>query len=59
MCKFCQFSHFILINYCNFESYQNMLAILDFSLLYHKLQLYLICDVHYTPFTCDKGLLNI
>jgi hypothetical protein len=42
MCKFCQISHFV------FESYQNMLTILGFSFLYHKLQLWYIV-MYITP----------
>ncbi len=49
---------FILKIYHNFESYQNMLIILGFYFLYHKLQLCFVCHAHYTPFTCGKGLLK-
>jgi hypothetical protein len=49
---------FQIENYHDFKSYQNMLIILSFSFLYHKLQLFYICYVHYTPFTCDKRLLK-
>jgi len=49
---------FILKNYHNSKSYQNMLTILGFNFFYHKLQLCFICDVQYTPFTCGKELLK-
>jgi hypothetical protein len=42
------------INILDFESYKNMLSILGFSFLYLK-----IFHAHYTPFTCDNGLLKI
>jgi hypothetical protein len=35
-----------------------MLTILVFNFLYHKFQFCFVCHVHYTPFTCGKGLLN-
>ncbi len=35
-----------------------MLITLGFCSLYHKLQLCFVCHAHYTPFTCDKRLLN-
>jgi hypothetical protein len=38
--------------------YENMLTILCFIFLYHKLQLCLKSHVHYTPLTCGKGLLK-
>ncbi len=59
VCTFCQILCFSLKNYHNFESYQNMLNILHFSFLYHKLQLCFIYYVHYTPSICDKPLLKI
>ncbi len=36
-----------------------MLIILGFCSLYHKLQFCFVCHAHYTPFTCDKGLLKL
>ncbi len=56
MCRFCQFFHFILKIYHNFRSYQNMLTILSFYFLYHKLQRYFVCHAHYSPFTCGKEI---
>jgi hypothetical protein len=35
-----------------------MITIVGFSFLYHRLQIYVVCHVHYTSFTCDKGLWN-
>ncbi len=51
-------STFILKSYHNFESYQNMLIILGFCVLYHYFVLFLVCHAHCTPFTCGKGLLK-
>jgi len=33
-----------------------MLTIVSFFFLYCKLQLFLVCHVHYISFTCGKGL---
>ncbi len=57
VCRFCQ--HFVLKNDHNFKSYQNMRTILGFSFLYYKLQLLLICHLHYTPFVCGKRNLKM
>jgi hypothetical protein len=59
MCKFFQILYFILKNYHKFESYQNMLIILYFYFLYHKLQIYYISHVHYTLFRCDIKILRL
>ncbi len=58
ICIFCQILHFVLKKYHNFESCQNMLILKTFSFLYHKLQLWFICHLHYTLFTCGKGILK-
>jgi hypothetical protein len=57
--KFYQILCFVLKNYPNFKLYQNMLTILCFIFLFHKLQLSFGYHVHYTLFTCGKGLLNL
>ncbi len=57
--NFARFLHFILKIYHNFESYQNMLTILVFCFLYHKIELCFACHAHYTPFTCGKRFMKI
>jgi hypothetical protein len=56
---FYQILRLILKNYPNFRLYKNMLIILWFVFLYHKIQLCFRCHVHYTLFICRKGLLKI
>jgi len=53
------FPTFFLKNDHNFKSFQYMQTILSFSFENHNLQLFIICHVHYTTFTCGKGLLEI
>jgi len=57
LCRFCHKIGFALKIYHNFKSYQNMLTILGFFFLCHKLQLCFICQAHYTPFTCGTVFL--
>jgi hypothetical protein len=56
---FCQILCLILKNDHNFKSYQNMLIILSFSFLFHKLQLCFVFHVHYILITCGKKKLKI
>ncbi len=58
MYRFYQILRFVLRNYLNFKLYENLLIIYCFILLFHKLKLCFRCRVHYTPFTCGKGLLK-
>jgi len=47
VCRFCQILGFVLKNYYNFESFQNMLTIWGFCFLYHKLALlYMSCTLY-------------
>jgi len=58
VCKFFQIMHFTFKNVHIFNSFQYMWITLGFGFLDHKLQLCFICHVHYTSFTCGKGLLK-
>jgi hypothetical protein len=57
--KFYQILHVVLKFYLNFKLYTNMLIISWIVFLYHKIQLFFRFRVHYTLFTCGKGLLKL
>ncbi len=40
----------------NFESYQIMQTILGFIFFYISYNFFILCHLHYTPFTCRKEL---
>jgi hypothetical protein len=54
-----RFFCFILKNHHNFKSCQNMLIILRFIFLYHKLQFCFKHHLHCITFTCHIRLMNI
>jgi hypothetical protein len=60
MYKLYQILYFFLKKHPNFKLYKNMLTILCFIFLDHKLQLcFNRCHVHHTSFTCRKKLLKL
>jgi hypothetical protein len=58
MDRFYQILCLILKKNPNFTLHENMVVILWFLFLYHKIQLCFRCHVHHTPFTCGKGFLK-
>jgi hypothetical protein len=56
---FYQIFHFLSKNNLNFELYENMLTILYFIFLYHKLQLCFRCHVRYTHLRVVKDSWNL
>jgi hypothetical protein len=57
--RFYQIFHFVSKNNPNFELSENMLTILYFIFLYHKLQLCFRCHVHYTHLHVVKDFWNL
>jgi len=57
--RFCQILCFVLKNWHNFKSYQNMLTFSILIFLYYNLQIFFKQHIHCITFTCCKRLMNI